>query len=305
MGKTDIFLRLACELYLRHGCTTGWIRNKQVELSDDANFSTFLNDPHKYGWCPKEWMTRPDGVYTSEDRNASRVIEFKAISTFSNTRGSAHPDMLLCVLDEFMSEDGRYPKMCAKGLLSLANTMLRGREGSRIVLLSNNVSCMNPYYALFEIYPNPKYDVTVYKDKSIIIEQAYGYKKVIREGSPFDKLMRAGHMPQYEDVRADPLIGLVAPVPNGAKPMPWLMLMDGKYYREYVKGATSYFDLWRSPVPDKIVVYSPNVHECSEGVHLIPKILIKQISEHMMLNSIRFKDPNVMFKILSMVYNAL
>ena len=105
MGKTDIFLRLACELYVRYGCTTGWIRNKQVELSDDANYSSFLADAHKFKWCPKEWTTRPDGVYTSEDRNASRVIEFKAISTFSNTRGAAHPDMLLCVLDEFMSEN--------------------------------------------------------------------------------------------------------------------------------------------------------------------------------------------------------
>lgn len=305
MGKTDLFLRVACDLFIKHGCTTGWIRNKLVELSDNENYTAFLNDAYKHGWCPEEWQSRADGVYTSSDKDAAKVIEFKSISTFSNTRGAAHPDMLMVVFDEFMSEDRHYPRLCTRGLLSLCNTMLRGRDGSKIIMLSNNVSCANPYYAQFEIYPNPKYDVTIYRDKSIIMEQAYGYRKVVREDSDFARLMKAGKMPQYEDVRSDPLIGLIGNVPKGSRPAPYLILTDGKLFREWDKDGTRYYEQWNGDVPSNLVIYTPNVQEATDGVLILPTFLTKFMRETMELNLMRFKDPNVMFKILNIIYNAV
>ena len=308
IGKTDLWLRVACELWNRYGCRTAWLRNKKVELSDDGNYNSFLTDAKAYNWCPDEWESRPDGVYTSSDKDAEQVIKFASISTFSNMRGGSFGGdnaVLLVVLDEMIPEDRRYPKMCAKGLLSISNTVLRGRPGSKIVALSNYVSAGNPYFALFEVYPNPKYDVTLYRDKSILIEVARGYRRAIKEDSPFNRLMRAGQMPQYEDEKSDPLIGLVAPIPNGALPAPWLYLIDGKLYREWDKDGIRYYDQWKGQIPNGITIYTPNITECTDGVLLIPSFLNKHLNETMSNNLMRFKNPNVMFKILNVIYSAV
>lgn len=308
IGKTDLWLRVACELYQRYGCRTAWLRNKKVELSDDGNFETFLTDAKAYGWCPQEWEPRPDGVYISDDRDAPQVVKFASISTFSNMRGGSYGGddaVLLVVLDEMIPEDRRYPKMCAKGLLSIANTVLRGREGSKIIALSNYVSAGNPYFALFEVYPNPKYDVTVYRDKSILIEVCKDYRRAIKQDSPFARLMTAGRMPQYENEKSDPLIGLVEPIPKGAKPSPYVYLIDGQYYREWNFDGMRYFDQWNGQIKDTTVIYTPNVTECTDGVMIIPKAVMKYLTEHMELNLLRFKNPNVMFKILNVIYSAV
>lgn len=303
MGKTDFWLQVAIRLYTEYGCQTVWIRNKKVELSEDGNYTAFLNDAKHFGWCSEDWDARPDGVYTSTDKDADQIIKFASISTFSNKRGGGHPRVMLMVFDEMIPEDRRYPKMCAQGLLSLANSMTRGR--CKIIVCSNFVSAGNPYFALFEIYNNPKYDVTLYNDKSICIELAKGYRKAIKEESDFSKLMRAGKMPQYEDENSDPLIGLVSPIPKGSRPAPFLYLIDGKYYREWERNGMRYYDLWSSDIPSNIVVYTPNVNECTDGVLILPSFLIKHMNDTMQANLMRFKNPNVMFKILNVIYNAV
>ena len=302
IGKTDLWLRVACELWQRFGCKTMWIRNKKVELSDDGNYENFLSDAKRFGWCSEDWDARPDGVYLSDDREAERIIDFQSISTFSNKRGGAHPDTLLMVLDEMIPEDRRYPKMCAQGLLSLANTVLRGREGARIVALSNFVSAANPYFARFEVYPSRQYDVTVYEEKAILIEKCRGYRKAIKEESPFTKLMRAGRMAMYESEDEDPLLGLIEKMPKGAVPLGFLFLIDGKYYKEWDKDGVRYFDEWNGQVKDTALIYTPNVEECDKGVQLVPSWLDKHLRETMQYNLMRFKSPNVMFKILNMIY---
>ena len=282
-----------------------WIRNKKVELSEDGNYESFLTDAKRFGWCAEEWVSNPDGVYLSDDREAERIIDFQSISTFSNKRGGAHPDTLLMVLDEMIPEDRRYPKMCAQGLLSLANTVLRGREGCRIIALSNFVSAANPYFARFEVYPSRDYDVTVYEDKSILIEKCRGYRKAVKEDSPFTKLMKAGKMSMYESEEEDPLLGLIEKVPKGATPLGFFFLIDGKYYREWDKDGVRYFDQWNGEVKETNLIYTPNVEECDRGVQLIPSWMDRHLRETMQYNLMRFRSPNVMFKILNMIYSTV
>ena len=307
-GKTDYLLRVACELYKRHGCQTTWVRHKLNELSDEGNYKDFLNDAKQLGWCPDEWEAREDGVYDSSEKTADKVILFASISTFSNKRGSGHPRVLMVVFDEMLPEDGKYKpnaKMCVKGLLSLMESMTRGRDGSVLFVASNYVNASNPYWAKFEIYNDPRYDVTVYKDKAIAIEVAKGYKRARKEESKLTKLMKAGKMPMYEDERADPLITLVAPVPNGAKPMPYIVLTDGQYYREYTHKGASYWMRWKGDIPNGTLVLTPSVSECGEGVEMLPPIFYKRVQGDIDSNLVRFKDANVMFKILNLIYDSI
>ena len=52
IGKTDLFLRLACDLWQVHGRKTLWIRDHDKHFQDDAFLSSFLADAKLFGWCP-------------------------------------------------------------------------------------------------------------------------------------------------------------------------------------------------------------------------------------------------------------
>ena len=110
IGKTDLFLRLACDLWQRFNLRTMWVRNKLTELKEPSFFNEFLNDAKLHNWCPEGWVTKADGVHDPGDPEP--VILFQSISVFSNRRGGAHPEVIMMVLDEFMPEDRKYPHMC-------------------------------------------------------------------------------------------------------------------------------------------------------------------------------------------------
>lgn len=307
-GKTDYFLRLACELYKRYGCQTVWIRHKLNELTDEANYADFLNDAKEYGWCPDEWDARKDGVYESTDRTADKIILFASISTFSNKRGSGHPRILLAVFDEMIPEDGKYKPnaaMCTKGLMSLMESMTRGRDGSVLFVGGNYVNAGNPFWAKLEVYNNPKYDVTVYRDKAVAIELCRGYKRARKEDSKLSKLMKAAKMPSYEDERTDPLIGLIADVPKGAKPMPYIVLTNGQYYREFHHKGVSYWTQHKGEVPNGVLILTDHVAECGAGVEMLPNVFYRRIQGDMDSDLMRYKSPNVMFVIMNMIYESV
>lgn len=257
------------------------------------------------GWCPDRYDCRKDGIYDSADRDADRLILFASVSTFSNKRGTGHPRLLLAIFDEMIPEDGKYKPnaaLCVRGLLSLMESMTRGRDGSYLIVFSNYVSAGNPYWAKFEIYNNPKYDVTVFRDKAILIEVCRGYRRARKEDSKLTRLMKAGKMPLYEDERADPLIGLVEKMPNGAKPMPYILLTDGQYYREFTHKGLSYWVQHKGNVPNNLAIITPNVGECGPNVFMAPPHFYKRIENDMAGDLVRFASPNVMWKILNVIY---
>lgn len=305
-GKTDYGLQIAIKLYQCYGCATTWIRHKDKELTDEGNYRGFLNDPKHFGWCPEEWIVKADGVYTGKD--GEQLIIFKSVNTFSNARGAGHPNVLFAVFDEMLPEDGKYrpsPKMCVRGLLSLMETMTRGRDGSLLLVMSNYVTARNPYWAKLEIYNDPRYDVTLFEDKAVAIEVCRGYKFVLRPDSKLAKLKRAAKMPEYEDEKADPLLGLVEKIPNGAKPIDSFIYTDGMYCREFVHNGISYWMQHKGQIRDSDIVYSPDISECTKGIQALPKWFYKYLTERMETNLLRFSNPNVMFKILNIIYDAV
>lgn len=257
-------------------------------------------------WCPDEYDARKDGIYTSAERDADRLILFASVSTFSNKRGSGHPRVMLMVFDEMLPEDGRYKPnaaMCVKGLLSLMESMTRGREGSMLFVFSNYVNAGNPYWCKLEICNDPRYEVTVFKDKAIAIHVPRGFKRARKQDSKLSRLMKAGHMPLYEDETEDKMLSLVERIPNGAKPMPFIILTDGQFYREYVHKGRSYWTQHKGAVPNGVPVMTDNVKECSAGVYMLPKSFYRRIQEDVDLDLIRFTSANVMFKVMNVLYD--
>lgn len=302
MGKTDAELQLACLLYQHFGLKTMWLRNKDIELQDKRFAESFLADAKKFGWCPEEWVAKIDGVYTSEvSDDCDKVIDFQAISTFGNRRGGAHPRTILMVLDEFMPEDRRYPKMAAIGLMSLSKTVLAGNPKARIICSSNFTEGSNPYFVQWQIYPEPGKDVTLCHGRCVI-ERAR-YRTSIDASNPWTDTYVQGRYADYASEQEDPTVTLIRPTPKGSSPGPWILLKDGINYRYWVKNSILYWDKFNGSTKN-IVIYANELKETSDSINLIPSWLLKQLKESYECGGMRFKNPNVLFAVMSTIYEA-
>ena len=304
IGKTDLYLRVACLLWLVFRLKTMWLRNKMVELQDPAFLGDFLNDAISHGWCPAEWVTRSDGVHISEDNDSELIIKFQSISVFSNRRGGAHPDVEMMLFDEFCSEDRKFPKMCATGLFSLTKTVFSGRTTARLFCLSNFVSAGNPYFVKMKIYPDKNKDITYYPDKSMLIERCRGYHCSIEEDNPWSRVYAGAGIGNYASEEEDQLNNLITQIPKGCKPDPYVFISEGIIYRGWNKNGMHYFAEYKGDLKNT-VMFTPNLKECSDNVNLIMKFMKKNIVEEMENGALRFKDPNTMFAILSMVFETV
>lgn len=304
IGKTDYFLHLACKLYQDYNVQTMWIRNKLVELKDAAFASAFLNDAKLHEWCPAEWETRSDGVYTSSDKDADQVILFQSISTFSNRRGGANPRVLMMVLDEFMPEDRVYPKQACKGLLSLTKTVFSGNTECRVFCLSNIISAVNPYFAGLKIFPDG--DITIYKDKGSCIEKCQNYRKAIAHDNPWNKLYRAGNYGDYADESEDDILTLVVKsIPSGAKKYDWKIIANSTIYSVYSKGMYVYFEEHKGNLPRVIELYTVDRDAISADVIYMPTDMLRNIKDIFDTSRGRFVGANCLFDIMSIIYNDL
>lgn len=213
---------------------------------------------------------------------------------------------MLVVFDEMLPEDGRYKPnaaMCVKGLLSLMESMTRGREGSMLFVFSNYVNAGNPYWCKLEVCNDPRYEVTVFRDKAMCIHVPRGYKRARKQDSKLTRLMKAGKMPLYEDETEDKMLSLIEKIPNGAKPMPYILLTDEQYYREFTHKGRSYWMMMKGEPPNGVPIMTDNIKECRAGVYMLPKNFYKRIQEDVDLDLIRFVNANVMFKIMNVLYD--
>lgn len=302
IGKTFFFTRVMCELFIQYGYQTVWVRNRLVELQDPAFAPAFLADMKRLHYCPEEWETRTDGVYTGKGSDAKLICSFKSLSTFSNARGGAWPEVALIVLDEFQDESGKFPKKACTALLSLTKTIFSGRDG-RCFLLSNSISCMNPYYAHFRIWAEKP--VSVFPDKAIVIEKCSGYyRRAIGKKNKWNRVYKAGvGYGDYADEQNDERMNLVCPVPKGATAYDWIIRANGNQYRAYESKGKVYFKSYTGN-PGQCMVFTNDHADLSDRVMMVPKTLVKSLADMTNAGMARFQDANTMFDILSIVFPA-
>ena len=300
IGKTFFFMRVMCKLFTDYGYQTVWLRNRLVELQDPAFSTSFLADMKRLGHCPEDWDTRADGVYTSSGADGRLVCSFKSLSTFSNSRGGAWPDVGMIVLDEFQDESGRFPKKACTGLLSLTKTIFSGRDG-RCFLLSNSISCMNPYYAHFRIWPQQA--VTVFKDKAIAIENCSGhYRRAIGRKNQWNKVYKAGAgYGDYASVADDERMNMIASVPKGAEACGWLLKANGTYYRAYDSRGRYYYKPYGAN-PGQLPVYVSDMSDLDGDAMMVPKPMVNALAAMLKAGQVRFQDANTMFDVMSVVF---
>lgn len=302
IGKTDYFLKEAFEQWDKHRYQTVWMRNKKVEFSDDGFQLNFLSDPINFGWASEDYFINKDGVFTDKTKEEC-IIQFQAISTFSNRRSAgASKEVIQMVLDEMMPEDRRYPNRCHTGLMSLIKSILDGREGTMCYCLSNYISVANPYFVGYEIYPNRKLDVTYFPDKGIAIEICRGYKQSIPKSSPWNKVFAAGKYQNYDDGTEDSLFSLVEPVPKGGTLNRWFIYHNGVTYGSTRKNGLVY---WHKCPPNSEYIYATTLQEVSDKIRRMPSFVKKELQIQLDANALRFQNENVLFIVMNILFNEI
>ena len=301
IGKTLHFLQKAFELWYSEHKSTMWLRNKKIEFQDPSFVKDFLNAPKKFGWCDENVICFPDGVYTDKNKT-EQIIKFQSISTFSNRRGNMTDDVYMMVLDEFMPEDRKFPKRCHIALLSLIKTVMEGREDGKCYCLSNFISSANPYFVGFRIYPKKEYDVTYYKDKGIAIEVCRGYRNAIQKDNPWNRVFEAGRYQDYGEAEEDHLFNLVCKIPKGGELNHIFLISEGITYGNTFANGLVYF---HEVKPTTKYVYATTLQETTDKINLLPKFYKKMIEEWSNNNLLRFSNPNVMYAILSIIYETV
>ena len=306
IGKTDLSLQIAIRLWEKYRRQTMWIR-EVLETFKMNNFQAdFLNDPYKFGWIhdvddKHKWTCGIEGV---RDPEGNLVIKFQSLSTYSSRRGPGHPDVDLMIFDEFIPEDRKYINAGLQGLMSLTKTVFSGREGTRCICTSNFVALSNPYFAGFEIFPNPKQDVSVWPEKRVAVERCRGYRCSIAEQSSWNKVYQAAGYGDYADEEDDEMRRLIRKMPKGAKPDRWAVMIRGKWFRIYTaSNGTRIARLERNLNKSGIAMYVTDPRDLSDEVVMLPAVARMSIDNDIALGRMRYEDPNTLFAFVNLTYN--
>lgn len=132
-----------------------WVRRTEADLEDII--STFFDDIVRKNFFPGHTFETRGHIGLIDGNEA---LYFKSVSVGHKRRGFTTPDIRLVCYDEFLCNDRDYLKDEVEHFLSLYDTVARpydpDRKRTRVVMLSNVYSVINPYYKYFNIKLNNK-----------------------------------------------------------------------------------------------------------------------------------------------------
>lgn len=176
-GKTYGAKKLCIDDFIKRGNQFFYVRRYKGELDD---IKTFFDDIAEI--YPERKFTVKGGNKGGEFQMDGVTIGFyKPLSTSLYLKSVPFPKVRTIVFDEYVIDKGnvRYLKNEAELFLELCSTILRLRNG-RVLMLSNAISAVNPYFLYLNILPEYKKQYTIMDD--IIIERVENeaYKEAAR-----------------------------------------------------------------------------------------------------------------------------
>lgn len=281
---------------------------QSVLLRDYANQFTFdycdrlLKDAQAVGICPPEWVALPGkGVFTGDDPGADRVAYFQPVNRASGSRGSTPVGVRRVLFDEYIPEIGHYPAECATALMSIITSYTSAHPEAKFFGVSNFVGYTNPYFVKFKVYPDVRKDVTVFKDASIAIEIARGYKSALLPESPMVKALQRGGYASYAEPDELSVLDLIKRS-NKGKIFHFYLYVDGRTYQMREHDGRVYISNLKGNRPSHTYLVTNDSRHLSSQVSMLPKWLFDMLKDAFHSSRLRFDTPNTMFDIIGIFY---
>lgn len=166
LGKTYGAKKFVIRNAINKGQQFIYLRRYKEELK--GRFSFFADIAHEF----PEYEFRVNGANAEmrlvDDKKWETIGYFIPLSTSQSNKSVAYPLVTTIIFDEFIIEKGaiRYLPNEVKSLLDFYSTVDRWQDRTRVLMLSNAISIMNPYFIEYKIEPSNEFVVRA--DGSIV-----------------------------------------------------------------------------------------------------------------------------------------
>lgn len=256
VGKTYWFTRYAIKLGLQQKSKAFvWIR-RFIDDVDEIR-PTFFDDMMINNEFP-EWKFEVKGslAYAINRKTEEKFVigEFMALTEHQRKKSSPRPTVKIVVFDECLTED-RYLKDEVQKLFSITYSVFRTERQVRVILLSNAVSTVNPYFDMFGI-TNIEKNFT--KTERIVVENCdYAEFREYAKQSSFGKLVEGT---RYADYAIDNKFLLddftdVKPMPDGLRDYSLNVKLNGILIGMWIVNGIVYFGNATEPTRQTYTMY--------------------------------------------------
>ncbi len=272
-GKTTYFRRLAVRRFLRKGEKFCLLYRFNYELDDVAN--EFFKDIQELFFSAYRMKAekRADGVYyelfigdiDDEDSELQSCGYAVALNKADSVKKKSHlmSDVDLIIFDEFQSETNQYCNKELTKFISIHTSLARGHgEQSKylpVIMISNPVSMLNPYYMYWDIGSRLDNKTQFLRGDGWVLEQGYVESAALaQKSSAFNRAFAKHQYVAYsaENVYLNDSLAFIDK-PKGAGKYVCTLAYEGQDYavREFANEGIMYCDSHAdSSYPVKIAV---------------------------------------------------
>lgn len=160
-GKSYAAKKWAINGWLKNRKQFVYIRRYKTEFSNIKNYFSDIQDIY-----PDHEFSVNRGCFYIDGEVAGYYI---GLSTSQNNKSNSYPDVDKIIFDEFIIDKGKvtYIKGEVQLFLDMIETIARTRDDVRVLMISNAISSINPYFLYFNIYPHEG-DKVICKEQIVI-----------------------------------------------------------------------------------------------------------------------------------------
>ena len=96
-----------------------------------------------------DFYTKKNVIYASNKLETFPIGEFLSLAQYTRAKRTPRPYVKYIFFDEFLNEDNDYLPDEINKFLSICDSIIRNRNDVRVILISNTISVINPYFNYF------------------------------------------------------------------------------------------------------------------------------------------------------------
>lgn len=165
VGKTFSSKKFVINKWLKKKEQFIYLRRYKTEI--DKAKKNYFNDIHSL-YKDHEFKSFADNFFIDNEICGYAI----PLSTTNVLKSVCYDRVSTIIFDEFIIDKGCYHYLSeeVKTFLEFCETVFRLRNNVRVIFLANAITQTNPYFLYFDIQPNPKTDIVLYKNGLILLQ---------------------------------------------------------------------------------------------------------------------------------------